>query len=77
MLDIERDLPLTGRDFPGARAAPGARPVEHAHGVRHRRVVCAAATTYVAWLAGRPSGPFIVMVTGGLVFLSLVRPQPT
>ena len=36
-------------------------------------VACTAAGTYVAWLAGRPSGPFIVMVAGGLFFLSLLR----
>jgi zinc transport system permease protein len=40
-------------------------------------VVIAVASTlagsYVASLAGRPSGPFIVMVAGGLFFLSLLR----
>lgn len=36
-------------------------------------VACTAAGTYVAWLAGHPSGPFIVMVAGGLFFLSLLR----
>lgn len=36
-------------------------------------VACTAAGTYVASLAGRPSGPFIVMVAGGLFFLSLLR----
>lgn len=36
-------------------------------------VLATAAGTYVAWLLGRPSGPFIVMVAGGLFFLSLLR----
>jgi ABC-type Mn2+/Zn2+ transport system permease subunit len=36
-------------------------------------VVSTAVGTYVASLAGRPSGPFIVMVAGGLFFLSLLR----
>jgi ABC-type Mn2+/Zn2+ transport system permease subunit len=36
-------------------------------------VACTAAGSYVAWLAGRPSGPFIVMIAGGLFFLSLLR----
>lgn len=36
-------------------------------------VVSTAAGTYVASLAHRPSGPFIVMVAGGLFFLSLLR----
>lgn len=36
-------------------------------------VVATAAGDYVASLAGRPSGPFIVMVAGGLFFLSLLR----
>lgn len=40
-------------------------------------VACTAAGTYVASLAGRPSGPFIVMVAGGLFFLSLVRRRQT
>lgn len=40
-------------------------------------VACTAAGTYVAWLAGRPSGPFIVMVAGGLFFLSLLRRRQT
>jgi len=39
-------------------------------------VACTAAGTYVASLAGRPSGPFIVMVAGGLFFLSLLRRHP-
>ena len=36
-----------------------------------------AAGTYAASLAGRPSGPFIVMVAGGLFFLSLLRRRET
>ncbi|MGA7537311.1 MAG: metal ABC transporter permease [Steroidobacteraceae bacterium] len=40
-------------------------------------VVSTAAGTYVASLAGRPSGPFIVMVAGGLFFLSLLRRRET
>ena len=36
-------------------------------------VASTAAGTYVAALAGRQSGPFIVMVAGGLFFLSLLR----
>lgn len=36
-------------------------------------VVSTAAGTYVASLAGRPSGPFIVMVAGSLFFLSLLH----
>jgi ABC-type Mn2+/Zn2+ transport system permease subunit len=40
-------------------------------------VACTAAGTYVAWLAGRPSGPFIVMVAGGLFFISLLRRRET
>jgi zinc transport system permease protein len=43
-------------------------------------VVAVAATvagTYVASLAGRPSGPFIVMVAGGLFFFSLLRRRET
>ncbi|HEY7887326.1 MAG TPA: metal ABC transporter permease [Steroidobacteraceae bacterium] len=43
-------------------------------------VVAVAATavgTYVASVAGRPSGPFIVMVAGGLFFLSLLRRRET
>jgi ABC-type Mn2+/Zn2+ transport system permease subunit len=36
-------------------------------------VASTAAGSYVASLAGRPSGPFIVMVAGGLFFLSLLR----
>ena len=36
-------------------------------------VACTVAGTYVASLAGRPSGPFIVMVAGGFFFLSLLR----
>ncbi|HET9108371.1 MAG TPA: metal ABC transporter permease [Steroidobacteraceae bacterium] len=40
-------------------------------------VACTAAGTYVASLAGRPSGPFIVMVAGGLFFISLVRRRQT
>jgi zinc transport system permease protein len=36
-------------------------------------VAATAAGTYVASLAGRPSGPFIVMVAGGLFFISLLR----
>ncbi len=36
-------------------------------------VLATAAGTYVAWLLGRPSGPFIVMVAGSLFFLSLLR----
>jgi ABC-type Mn2+/Zn2+ transport system permease subunit len=36
-------------------------------------VISTAAGTYVASLAGRPSGPFIVMVAGGLFFLSLLH----
>ncbi len=36
-------------------------------------VACTVAGTYVASLAGRPSGPFIVMAAGGLFFLSLFR----
>ena len=39
-------------------------------------VVATAAGAYVALLAGRPSGPFIVMVAGGLFFLSLLRRRP-
>ncbi|HTX05464.1 MAG TPA: metal ABC transporter permease [Steroidobacteraceae bacterium] len=40
-------------------------------------VVATAAGTYVASLARRPSGPFIVMVAGGLFFLSLLRRRKT
>ena len=43
-------------------------------------VVAVAATavgTYVASAAGRPSGPFIVMVAGALFFLSLLRRRET
>ena len=40
-------------------------------------VLSTAAGTYVASLAGRPSGPFIVMVAGGLFFLSLLRRRET
>jgi len=40
-------------------------------------VASTAAGSYVAWLAGRPSGPFIVMVAGGLFFLSLLRRRET
>lgn len=40
-------------------------------------VAATAAGTYVASLAGRPSGPFIVMVAGGLFFLSLLRRRET
>ncbi len=40
-------------------------------------VACTAAGTYVASLAGRQSGPFIVMVAGGLFFLSLLRRRET
>ena len=40
-------------------------------------VASTAAGTYVASLAGRPSGPFIVMVAGGLFFLSLLRRRET
>ena len=43
-------------------------------------VIAVAATvagTYVASVAGRPSGPFIVMVAGGLFFLSLLRRRET
>jgi ABC-type Mn2+/Zn2+ transport system permease subunit len=40
-------------------------------------VAATAAGSYVASLAGRPSGPFIVMVAGGLFFISLVRPRET
>ena len=36
-------------------------------------VLSTAAGTYVASLAGRPSGPFIVMVAGSLFFLSLLQ----
>jgi len=36
-------------------------------------VLSTAAGTYVASLAGRPSGPFIVMVAGSLFFLSLLH----
>jgi ABC-type Mn2+/Zn2+ transport system permease subunit len=36
-------------------------------------VASTAAGTYVASLAGRPSGPFIVMVAGGFFFLSLLH----
>jgi zinc transport system permease protein len=36
-------------------------------------VACTAAGNYVASLAGRQSGPFIVMVAGGLFFLSLLK----
>jgi zinc transport system permease protein len=36
-------------------------------------VAATAAGTYVASLAGRPSGPFIVMVAGGFFFISLLR----
>jgi zinc transport system permease protein len=36
-------------------------------------VSCTAAGTYVASLARHPSGPFIVMIAGGLFFLSLLR----
>lgn len=36
-------------------------------------VASTLAGSYVASLAGRPSGPFIVMVAGGLFFLSLLR----
>ena len=39
-------------------------------------VLATAAGTYVASLAGRPSGPYIVMVAGGLFFLSLLRHRP-
>ena len=38
-------------------------------------VLSTAAGTYVASLAGRPSGPFIVMVAGSLFFLSLLHRQ--
>ena len=40
-------------------------------------VAATAAGTYVALLAGRQSGPFIVMVAGGLFFLSLLRRRET
>ena len=40
-------------------------------------VAATAAGTYVASAAGRPSGPFIVMVAGGLFFLSLLRRRET
>ena len=40
-------------------------------------VAATAAGTYVASLARRPSGPFIVMVAGGLFFLSLLRRRET
>ncbi len=40
-------------------------------------VVSTAAGTYLASLAGRPSGPFIVMVAGGLFFISLLRRRET
>ena len=40
-------------------------------------VVATVAGTYVASLTGRPSGPFIVMVAGGLFFLSLLRRRDT
>ena len=36
-------------------------------------VACTAAGTYVASLTARPSGPYIVLVAGGLFFLSLLR----
>jgi len=36
-------------------------------------VAATAAGTYVASLAARPSGPFIVLAAGGLFFLSLFR----
>jgi ABC-type Mn2+/Zn2+ transport system permease subunit len=40
-------------------------------------VVATAAGSYVASLAGRPSGPFIVMIAGGLFFISLLRRAAT
>ena len=40
-------------------------------------VAATAAGSYVALLAGRPSGPFIVMVAGGLFFISLFRRAAT
>jgi ABC-type Mn2+/Zn2+ transport system permease subunit len=40
-------------------------------------VVATAAGSYVASLVGRPSGPFIVMVAGGLFFISLLRRRET
>ena len=40
-------------------------------------VVATAAGAYVASLVGRPSGPFIVMVAGGIFFLSLLRRRET
>jgi ABC-type Mn2+/Zn2+ transport system permease subunit len=40
-------------------------------------VASTAVGSYVASLAGRPSGPFIVMVAGGLFFLSLLRRRET
>src|SRR5487761_891334 len=40
-------------------------------------VAATVAGTYVASLAGRPSGPFIVMVAGGVFFLSLLRRRET
>jgi ABC-type Mn2+/Zn2+ transport system permease subunit len=40
-------------------------------------VASTAVGSYVALLAGRPSGPFIVMVAGGLFFLSLLRRRET
>jgi ABC-type Mn2+/Zn2+ transport system permease subunit len=40
-------------------------------------VIATAAGTYVASLAGRPSGPFIVLVAGGLFFISLFQRRQT
>ncbi|HUN71116.1 MAG TPA: metal ABC transporter permease [Steroidobacteraceae bacterium] len=40
-------------------------------------VAATAAGSYVAWLTGRPSGPFIVMAAGGLFFISLLRRRET
>jgi ABC-type Mn2+/Zn2+ transport system permease subunit len=40
-------------------------------------VIATAAGTYVASLAGRPSGPFIVLVAGGLFFISLFQRRET
>jgi ABC-type Mn2+/Zn2+ transport system permease subunit len=38
-------------------------------------VLSTVAGTYAAALAGRHSGPFIVIIAGGLFFLSLLRPR--